>query len=161
MAIILTNLIFKKMYSSLYIANKFIDIAKEKGKYLTPMQLIKLVYIAHGWSMALNDKELLAEDVIAWKYGPVIPELYREVKSYRASNITNKIKVSDELEIKTEDIDLIKEVYEKYGKFDGLQLSAITHKKGSPWSKTWEKTPGEVIPDTDIGNYYKQLLASV
>lgn len=149
------------MYSSLYIANKFIDIAKEVNKYLTPMQLIKLVYIAHGWSMALNDKQLVAEDVIAWKYGPVIPELYREIKSYRANNITKKITVSDNLDIKNEDVELIKEVYNKYGKFDGLELSAITHKKGSPWSKTWEKTPWGVIPDADISNYYKMLLASV
>lgn len=146
------------MYSSLYIANKFIEVAKESDKYLTPMQLIKLVYIAHGWSMALNDKELVAEDVIAWKYGPVIPNLYREIKSYRSNNITKKINTSDNLDIKSDDVDLIREVYRKYGKFNGLELSAITHKKGTPWSKTWERSPWGVIFDADISNYYKNLL---
>lgn len=149
------------MYSSLYVANKFIDIAKKEDKYLTRMQLIKLVYIAHGWSMALNNKELIAEDVIAWKYGPVIPELYREIKSYRLSVIKNKINISDDLEIKEEDIKLIEEVYIKYGKFDGLQLSSITHKKGTPWSKTWKENPWGVVSDCDINNYYKELLASI
>jgi len=149
------------MYSSLYIANEFIDIAKGKSQYLTPMQLIKLVYIAHGWSLGLNDKELIAEDIMAWKYGPVIPELYREIKSYKANKITNSIPVSSSLALQECDISLLKEVYEKYGKFTGIELSAITHQKGSPWSKTWEVNPWGVIPDVEINNYYKELLASV
>lgn len=149
------------MYSSLYIANEFISIAKAKNQYLTPMQLIKLVYIAHGWNLGLNNRQLVAEDVMAWKYGPVIPELYREIKSYKANKINNNIPVSSNLDLQDCDKALVKEVYEKYGKFTGIQLSAITHQKGSPWSKTWEVNPWGAIPDFEIDNYYKELLASV
>ena len=58
-------------------------------------------------------------------------------------------------------IKLDKAPNEKYGKFTGIQLSAITHQKGSPWSKTWEVNPWGAIPDFEIDNYYKELLASV
>jgi uncharacterized phage-associated protein len=149
------------MYSSLYISNELIDIARKKNEYLTPMQLIKLVYISHGWSLGLNDRALVAEDIMAWKYGPVIPELYREIKSYKANKITNNIPISSNLDLQEVDKSLVKEVYEKYGKFTGIELSAITHQKGSPWSKTWEINPWGVIPDVEINNYYKELLASV
>lgn len=149
------------MYSSLYIANEFIKLAKNKNKYLTPIKILKLVYIAHGWSLGLKDKKLIAEDVMAWKYGPVIPELYREVKHYKSNNITREICVNDELKVLEDDLSLIKEVYEKYGNFTGIELSSITHKEGTPYSKTWKSTPCGVIHDSDINAYYKELLASV
>jgi uncharacterized phage-associated protein len=31
------------------VANEFIRLAAEDGRTLTPLQIIKLVYIAHGW----------------------------------------------------------------------------------------------------------------
>lgn len=149
------------MYSSLYVANRFIKIARDKNEYLTPMQLLKLVYIAHGWSLGLNNKNLIAEDVMAWKYGPVIPELYREIKSYKSNKITHDLLIDNDIQIIDGDNLLIDEVYSKYGKFTGIELSGITHKQGTPWSKTWKSNPWGVIDDSDIDNYYKELLASV
>lgn len=36
------------MKSSLTVANEFIKLAGEAGESLTPMQVLKLVYICHG-----------------------------------------------------------------------------------------------------------------
>jgi|GEM_PF-5349088 len=36
-------------YSPSVIANYFLDRASKEGRAVTPMQLLKLVYIAHGW----------------------------------------------------------------------------------------------------------------
>lgn len=147
------------MYSSLYIANRFIKLAKDRNGYLTPMQLLKLVYIAHGWSLALNDKKLIAEDVMAWKYGSVIPELYREIKSYKSSKITHEIPIDNDIKIIETDLSLIDEVYSKYRQFTGIELSRITHKKGTPWSKTWKSNPWGAISNRDIDSYYKELAS--
>ena len=70
------------MYSAKAIANYFLDKADEESISLTPMKIIKLVYIAHGWYLALTDKPLIKDYVEAWTYGPVIPDLYHEFKKY-------------------------------------------------------------------------------
>ena len=40
------------------IANKILQMREGAGQHLTMMQLIKLVYIADGWSLALLGKPL-------------------------------------------------------------------------------------------------------
>jgi uncharacterized phage-associated protein len=69
-------------YSPLAIANYFIELAKKKDKFITPMKLQKLVYFAHGWCLALSDEPLIDEKIEAWKYGPVVTSLYHEFKRY-------------------------------------------------------------------------------
>jgi uncharacterized phage-associated protein len=63
-------------YDPKAIANYFIARAAADGKRLTPLQLIKLVYIAHGWYLGLTGEPLINEPPEAWQYGPVIPSLY-------------------------------------------------------------------------------------
>ena len=54
---------------------------------LTPMEVNKLVYISHGWMLALHDESLISEKIEAWKHGPVIPSLYHKFKMYGAEPI--------------------------------------------------------------------------
>ena len=70
------------MHSSIRIAVETLELAKNPHyKEITTMQLLKLVYIAHGWMLGLYDLPLISDEV-AWLYGPVIPNLYKEIKSY-------------------------------------------------------------------------------
>lgn len=75
------------MFTVLEIANYFIKKAKDSNVELTPIKLIKLVFIAQGTSLVLNNRVLFKEPVEAWKYDPVIPELYQTFKNYGNQNI--------------------------------------------------------------------------
>src|SRR5882762_236012 len=77
-------------YDPKSIANVFLALAEAEGKHLTPLQLIKLVYIAHGWYLALTQKPLISEQAEAWQYGPVIPSLYQEFKGFGNSFIKRR-----------------------------------------------------------------------
>ena len=61
------------MYSTQLIADYIIA---HGGGALTPLQVIKLAYIAHGFTLALLGRSLVPEPIEAWRYGPVIPSIY-------------------------------------------------------------------------------------
>jgi uncharacterized phage-associated protein len=70
------------MESPFAVARYFINKSAETGVELTPMKLIKLVYLAHGWYLGIKGEALINEEIQAWKYGPVIESLYHAFKRY-------------------------------------------------------------------------------
>lgn len=165
-------------YSSKAIANKFIRLSRDEGiTDLSPMKLQKLVYYAHAWFMAFTDKELIKEEVQAWKFGPVIPDIYHEFKELGNSNITS---YATELEYQHDRLDLITpelpesdtlsnelidEVWKLYKGLSPIQLSNATHEKGSPWEAVCSKYGSELpknveIPNELIKSIFKQKLES-
>ncbi len=143
------------VYSVIDVANKFIDLAK-KDNCLTNMQLQKMVYIAHGFNLALRDTKLYYEDTRAWNFGPVVPELYKELQKYGSSEVTEKIE-SDNLNDKFDkgSSAIIQAVYNNYKQYSGMQLSDLTHQDGTPWRETWGYNQYGVIPADDIYKFYK------
>lgn len=148
------------MYDVLTVADDILKIAKEKGKSLTPMQLVKLSYIAHGWSLALLDRPLFHNRIEAWKYGPVIPDLYRATKSYGRNPIPHSaIKDSGTPSVMPETHAFLEDVFNKYGDLSGPTLSYLTHQSGTPWDQVFSpherSTP---ITDDRIKEHYKGKL---
>ena len=141
------------VYPVITIANKFIDLAKNEP--LTNMQLQKMVYTAHGFSLALRDTKLYYEYTRAWNFGPVVPELYEKLREHDSNQVKNKISSSPEEEIDKDSSEIIEEVYKNYKQYSGPQLSGLTHQKNTPWSKTWESNKYGVIPADDIYKFYK------
>lgn len=146
------------MHSSLTIANRFLALATERGDTLTPMQLLKLVYIAHGWMLGLYGVPLINHPVQAWKYGPVIPELYRAISGFRSAPVQGQLPAPPEDTLVELEEGLIREVYDLYGMRSGLDLSRLTHKPGSPWERTYrEGVPNLVISNDIIEDHYQTL----
>lgn len=156
--------------SALSIANFFVEKSIGTGVELTPMKAIKLVYIAHGWSLAINDAPLIDEAVQAWKYGPVVPSVYSAFKSFKNGQITNMAHVFDNFQMISPEVndplvrDFLERVWNAYSGLTGWQLSAITHEDETPWSITWKNNggadqSGAIIPNQLIANHYKELAA--
>ena len=150
------------MSSARAVANEFISLASSERRTLTPMAIIKLVYIAHGWSLALYGRPLIEEDVEAWQYGPVVPDLYQAMKSYGSGPVTAPLPRSvfwggrDQIDDWAKP--LIKRVFELYGGLSAVQLSALTHQPDTPWSETYDRSRrNAVISDDLITKHYKRL----
>jgi uncharacterized phage-associated protein len=142
------------------VANEFIRLAQAAHKALTPLQIIKLAYIAHGWMLGLYQRPLITDRIEAWKYGPVIPDLYHAMKDYGSGYVTEPLserwKASPPLD--DEERDLIRQVYERYGNKNGVQLSQLTHQAGTPWDATWEpESMGRGISNDLIAEHYRRL----
>ena len=147
------------MYNCFDIAKYFIELAKEEGQGIDPMKLLKLTYIAHGWYLGLTDRPLFENQVQSWKFGAVIPDLYYSIKMFGKNNVDPfLLSISAKNELKEEDKEFIKKIWNNYKNLSGLQLSALTHEEGSPWSQTWDGTHDVVIENSIIDDYYKQKL---
>ena len=148
------------------VANVLIDRANEMGRPLTTMQIIKLVYICHGWMLGLYQRPLIHQPVEAWRYGPVISKLYHSLKRFGGGHVTERIPAEDSQFDDLED-DLIRQVVEKYSHLSGISLSSMTHAHGTPWHKVWNmEIPASVvgqnplIPNDLIEEHYAQKAAS-
>lgn len=140
---------------------------------LTPMQVNKLAYISHGFTLALEDEPLFHDKVEAWKYGPVIPPIYYMLRHYKRNTITalsfcgTKLTNSDK-EKRMEFIrgkipdphkKVIGAVLKEFGHFNGLELSTITHEPGTPWDTHYKRNKlGVEIPNDMTKKFYKSEL---
>ena len=146
-------------YSAKAVANACLDLAKRDGRRLTNMQLQKLVYIAHGYSLALLGRPLFSDNVHAWEFGPVVPTLYKPLRKYGAGFVTEPVLTADSpVREESEEMSIIRSVWNAYGRYSGPQLSAITHQEGTPWSKVWASNERGVIPNDLISQHYLQLV---
>lgn len=151
-------------YSSLAIANEVLKSAEARGLALTNMQLIKLMYIAHGWALALLDHPLVDEKPQAWQHGPVFPRVYREFRDAGSSAIRTRALnpfsgVEESAALSDDERAIINNVVESYGKFHAFTLSERTHQVGTPWFQIWNEGSGKFapIPDDVIKAHYRKL----
>ena len=160
------------MYSAQLIADYVIASG---GGMLTPLQVIKLVYISHGYTLAVCDRPLVPDKVEAWRYGPVIPSIYNTLKKYGGDPVPSSVYCgtmagTDATEKQKEFLTsiipykakaVLDRVLKMYGKLTGIELMKLTHKKGSPWSTYYKKGVRRiVIPNRAIKKHYEELLSS-
>lgn len=151
-------------YKSLAVADYLLKQAKSFGNTLTPMQLIKLSYIAHGWMLGKYGASLLDEPVEAWQYGPVIPSIYHSVKHFRGNAVQNVLGYypdKAEYPFSDKEKEIMAQVYQDYGKYDGLILSDATHQPKSPWSQVLKTYPARQISDDLIEHFYRNEVVNV
>lgn len=159
--------------NALSIANYFIDLAGKNNEKIKPLRLMKLVYIAHGYILAILNKSALNkrfDRVEAWKFGPVIPSVYHSFKIYGSDDIKEKTKIfTDEY---SEEIPKIEEptlegeeerkvcdfVWKNYRSYSGSDLVTMLHREGTPWSIVYQKGQNVEIPDELTKVYYSNLV---
>ena len=123
------------------------------------MQLLKLVFIAHGWMLGLYGRPLICDTVQAWKYGPVIPDLYRSIRHFRNNPVTGVLATTDGTDLDEFETDLINQVFENYGQYTGIQLSMLTHQAGSPWHMVYKPNQADTVISNDLIKLYYSVKA--
>lgn len=150
-------------FSPLAVANAVLEEARAQGKSLTIMQLLKLVYIAHGWSLGLLNAPLVNEEPEAWQHGPVFPRIYREFRRYGSQPITANASepfgAVPTAALSPDQKAIIQSVVMNYGDFHAFALSRITHESGTPWSQVYRDGLGSSaeISNAIIAEHYKKL----
>lgn len=152
-------------YSASLIAYAFVRKGIESGNYVTQMKLQKMVYFAHGYHLAKFGEPLVEEKFQAWKYGPVIPDLYRDYKMFGDAPI-----FEPDLIVKSPSIndlnglcDSAKEsidyTWEVTKNLTASQLSKWSHAENSPWDNAYIPGVESIqIQNNDIQDYFDRIL---
>lgn len=127
------------MYQLAHVANTVLFRAKKEGMAMSPMKLQKLVYFLYAEYLYSAKDHLFAERFEAWKYGPVLDDIYQAFKDYGASRIKKYmvdanglyqiIEVDSDMEFKI----CFDKVWYAYAGKTGIELSKITHQPFSAW----------------------------
>lgn len=146
-------------YDPRAIANEFL---KRDGGPMNQMKLQKLVYIAHGWNLAINRAPLIEGRIEAWDGGPVLRIIWNHLRDfgYNAKGFLmgNVHKEPYTATLTPSEQEVIDHVWKRYGGYSGLELSQMTHKPGTPWSNTYFGVGQNArIIDNDIRSHFVEL----
>lgn len=142
----------------LAVAKHLLDRSMVKGDgAVTPMQLMKLTYMAHAWMLGLCGRPLVDEPVAAWRYGPVFPSLYQVVRNYGSQPVADIPVYGSAEPFTADELSIMDQVVDIYGRYTGIQLSAMTHEDGTPWDQAWRRSGQNTTISNDlIEHYYRQ-----
>lgn len=153
-------------YNASVIAYAFVKKGIEEGSPVTQMKLQKLVFFAHGIHLAQYGEPLIDEKFQAWKFGPVVRDIYTSYRFYGSEPISDTLwifrsdildKELDELSTKVKDT--VSTTWNTLKSFNASQLSNWTHKVGSPWQKVYVEGEKDIdIPNAEIQEYFKKYL---
>lgn len=146
-------------YTSLDVARRFLELAQHDTsaqRDISNMKLQKLVFFAQLLSVRVDMKRpLVSSDFHAWDYGPVSPTLYRKIKRFGANylsldNPEVAAVFADCTPISKETDDwanaVIETVWERLRDRSAVELSMLTHRRGSPWEVVYNRDRYGVIP---------------
>lgn len=154
------------------IANYFVDKSNTSGKGVTLLSLLKLVYIAHGYLLALLDDggfDPRFDKVEAWKYGPVVPSVYHTFKYNKSNVITERgfvLKSGDDngIDFITPTVEdeskriVLDFVWDRYGEMKATDLVRLTHRDDTPWAYCYRVGKNVEIPDELTKLYYEKMI---
>ena len=145
----------KEKYSALEIANFYIQLLNSlPDNYIDNLKLNKLLFFAQGWSLAKLGHPIFEDRILAWEYGPVIPNVYHTFKCCGKNHIEEPSDPFDEKRLDSDEIELLVDVYSNYGRYTGWALKNMTHEKGTPWELVYKKGQNADISQEEMKAYF-------
>jgi uncharacterized phage-associated protein len=145
-------------------ARCLVDLAanEDEPEYLTHMRLQKLLYYAQGWSLALRQRPLFADQIQAWAHGPVVPDVYRRLRD-KSDGFISPDDLADEPSLSGDDAKFVREVWETYKDYSATRLRKMTHEE-PPWLEARKGLKAEdaskkPISRSQMEQYFRSIAA--
>lgn len=146
------------------VCNFLINKGVDENRPITNISLQKMLYFAQGFHLAEKEEPLFDEDIYAWKFGPVVREVYHEYK-YFGNNYISRPTFSLEFTrpLSAQSKNFLQDIWNSFKRFAPFTLVEMTHRKGSPWydivyNQHGGHVPNNVIiPKESLKNYFQQI----
>lgn len=142
------------MYSVQNVADWFLN-----QDTMTHKKLEKLIYLAYSYTLVILNQKLFDDEFYAYVHGPIVKAIYNQYQDYGLSEI-GKINIKPKFDADTEDV--LEQVWQVYGKYDGLELESIV-RQTTPWQKARQGISNldgrdYKISQQDITNYFSTKI---
>jgi uncharacterized phage-associated protein len=142
-----------------------------KAGPMSHLKLQKLLYYVEAWHLAILGQSIIDDQFKAWVHGPVSPKVWQAFKDSK-SPVFNKIQIAAGAGkrivirvgsiLEPEQMSLIEDVLEEYGKLNAYELEALTHSE-KPWIDARKGVPAgdassKVISKATMEKFYKARL---
>lgn len=151
---------FDEKMTALTLANYILTRAQEKGEDVTNLKLQKILYYVQGYFLAKFDRPLFPDDIQAWNFGPVVPNVYYHFSKFGPEILCPAEK--EDLEgcnLSQDERELIDRVINQKLQCSASALVKATHNE-EPWlqaTQRGEKIRRNTIIDIEVmKNYFKK-----
>jgi uncharacterized phage-associated protein len=127
--------------------------ADPEGEGMTPLRLHKLLYYCQGWYLAWYGHPLFAERIEAWRYGPVVPDVFAQTWG-KGREVIAEVPAAD---LNPAERQSVEQVWQEYGRYSAHGLRDMTHGE-RPWLAHFTPDAAnrceEEIPSADLLAYF-------
>ncbi len=127
-----------RVYEALDIAKYIVNKCTSDNYPITNLQLQKILYFLQKKYLVEKGRRLFVDDIQAWQFGPVVPEVYYQYCGFGSGCITMEYKTDIDFEDELE-IDPVVEDKRKKNPWD---LVSETHAPGKAWDETYKNGLG-------------------
>jgi len=153
-------------FDATLVSNNILQRAFRDNVSVSPMKLQKILYFAASEYAKRTGKPLLAEDFEAWQYGPVVPSVFHEFKSFSGVPIRSYSRdaAGQSFVINESDNpvlhDVLDRVWAQTRGRSAVNLSRLTHAEGSAWHQAYTGWNSLISDDAILTDTtYQQELA--
>jgi uncharacterized phage-associated protein len=134
---------------------------RDEVRDIDQFKLLKTLYFAQAYSMAMRGRPLFAESVEAWKGGPVVRGIWEAFTQWQDRPIPPCAPPSDEA-LSQLDRRFLEAVWEDLRHLTGKQLADLSHEPG-PWATIYGTRPpgahcSEVIPQELMKSDFRRMM---
>lgn len=135
------------MYTAIDLSKYIVSKCIEDCHPISNLQLQKILYYIQKDYLCRDDLAF-SDDIEAWQFGPVVPNVYYHYCGYGAMPISS---AHESYEINSKDKTIIDKIVEAKRILDPWTMVAETHKANGAWDQIYKKGAGnhKVIP-TDL-----------
>lgn len=142
------------MYRALDVARYIINRYDTQGKTISNLKLQKILYFVQAEFLVAKNKSCFVDEIEAWDFGPVVPEVYHKYKIFGGSNIPvlgnsgfpNVISKGDQV--------LVDRIMDACATYPASVLVDITHSQ-APWIDAYSYSRNAIISKKSIKDFFK------
>lgn len=129
-------------------ADDVADALVHLTRKITAQKLQKLLYYCQAWHLVRFNEPLFADEIQAWREGPVVRSIYAK---HRGAYAISRWKAGDRTMLSEEQLGVVEWVVAKYGRLSAESLSRMTHSE-APWLLARGLLPADAPSSEPISN---------